>query len=122
MSLGKNVLQLRKDRGWTQADLAERAQMRIALISEIEQDRGNPRLSTLRKLLDALQCSPNALLSEPTTTEGPQHRGPLYLVIDRLLELDPAATAPLVEVLDTFCIGAETAARVRQSPDRWKKG
>jgi transcriptional regulator with XRE-family HTH domain len=113
MSLGENIRRLRKQKGWTQTDLAERAGVRIAHISNMEQDQGDPKLSTLRKLLTALECTPNALLSEPEFVGS----GTLLreVVIDRMRNLDERDIDPLVEVIDRYCIACETAAAFSQT-------
>jgi transcriptional regulator with XRE-family HTH domain len=55
MSLAENVKRLRRDKDWTQAQLAEATGLRIAHISEMEKGKGDPKLSTLYKLMRALQ-------------------------------------------------------------------
>jgi transcriptional regulator with XRE-family HTH domain len=51
--LAKNVRRLRRARGWTQYDLAEAANVRQALISQIENGAANPTLETLERLAAA---------------------------------------------------------------------
>lgn len=65
--LGKRLEQLRTARGWTQAQLAERAGLTDSAISMIENDLRWPRQDTLRKLATALECSVTDLLQNPTT-------------------------------------------------------
>lgn len=48
---------LRKAAGLSQDELAEMAHIRTATLSEIENGKGNPRLSTLGVIADALQVA-----------------------------------------------------------------
>ncbi len=62
MSIGQNIKNLRKEKDWTQQELAEATGIKVAHISKLESDEGDPKLSTLLKLTKALECSPNDLL------------------------------------------------------------
>ena len=53
--LAANVRQLRQDAGLSQQELAEAAEIRQALISEIERGGANPTLESLVKLAEALK-------------------------------------------------------------------
>ena len=53
--LAANVRQLRQDAGLSQQELAEAAEIRQALISEIERGEANPTLESLVKLAEALK-------------------------------------------------------------------
>ena len=52
--LGEQVRNVRKSRGITLKELAERTGLSIGYISQIERDLTDPSLSTLRKLSEAL--------------------------------------------------------------------
>jgi transcriptional regulator with XRE-family HTH domain len=53
---------LRKERGWTQPDLAKRAGVSAGYIARLETSRHDPKLSTLVKLARALKVSVAELL------------------------------------------------------------
>lgn len=53
-SVGEKLRRLRKERGLTQSQLAQRAGIESQTISNLERDRYVPRGSTLQKLADAL--------------------------------------------------------------------
>lgn len=55
--LGARVKQLRRARRLTQEQLAERAGLSYKFIGEIERGRGNPTLTTMSKLAEALGVS-----------------------------------------------------------------
>jgi len=64
MSLGNNLRRIRKEKGLSQTQLSEMAGIRVAHISKLENDDGDPKLSTLYKLMGALQCSADGLLMD----------------------------------------------------------
>ena len=59
---GANVRQARLGRGWTQEDLAHATGLATVQISRIERGRREVRLTTLLRLLRALEISPARLL------------------------------------------------------------
>lgn len=61
-TLGANLAQAREATGLTQSDLAEKAGTSRATIAQIESGQGDPRLSTLGALADALGVGPFVLL------------------------------------------------------------
>lgn len=72
-TIGKNVVKLRLDRGWTQAHLAEYSQISIRQIQAIESgDAENyPREKTMYKIAEALGVSPLRLFEAPEFTREP---------------------------------------------------
>ena len=64
MSFSENLKRLRRDRGWTQAQLAKAADLKITHIPKLENDNADPKLSSIYKLLSALGCSSDTLLME----------------------------------------------------------
>ena len=68
IGLGRRIRSLRKDRGMTLAELADRAGTATSQLSVIENGRREPRLSLLRRLAEVLGTSVDALLgAEPGT-------------------------------------------------------
>lgn len=53
----KTIIRERINRGWSQTQLAEAIGSRQPVISRLEQGNGNPSLSTLQKIADALDLS-----------------------------------------------------------------
>lgn len=76
--LASNAYHLRRARGLTQEQLAERIGVRQPRIAEIERGDANPRLDTLAKLARALGVTVSALLDEDFAdsegAEGPGRR------------------------------------------------
>ena len=59
---GENVRRIRHERGWTQEDLSARTGLAVVQISRIERGKREIRLTTLIRLLDAFNITPDALL------------------------------------------------------------
>ncbi len=62
IALGRRVAQLRKERGWTQEALAERAEMNWLQVGHVERGASDPKLSTIVKLAKALRVPAAELL------------------------------------------------------------
>jgi transcriptional regulator with XRE-family HTH domain len=61
--IGQTVKRLRTRRGWSQRDLAKRARITQAYISQLEGGRkSNPTMAAVTRLAKALGVSPAALL------------------------------------------------------------
>jgi len=56
-AFGKRIAEVRKSRGVTQSDLAERVNMSVVTIAYIETGKRWVRLSTLNKIAKALKVS-----------------------------------------------------------------
>lgn len=57
-----NLRRLRQQAALSQRELAERAQVRVATVTDLEAGRTEARPSTIRKLADALKCEPRELM------------------------------------------------------------
>lgn len=60
--LAANMKRLRKERGWSQEDLADEAGLDRTYISGIERKVKNPTISVVERLAKALPCSLGSLL------------------------------------------------------------
>ena len=60
--IGKSLKRQRTLKALTQAQLAERAGVTTATVARIERDEIEPRMTTLRKLADALDVEPAELV------------------------------------------------------------
>ena len=61
-NIGKNIRSLRKSKGWTQEQLAEKAGINDKEVSHIEQGRRNITIETLIKISSSLGLPPSSLL------------------------------------------------------------
>ena len=101
MAFPENLKRLRQDKGYTQADLAKHADLRVASISQLERGEGDPKLSTIYKLMDALECSADALLIDI------QHvtlSGVMKTMLERAVQLPEREQSIIIDVIDTYCI------------------
>lgn len=71
--IGERLFHIRKSRGLTQADVAERAGLSDRTYADIERGSANMRLETLLKICAALAITPNDILLQenpsPITVE-----------------------------------------------------
>lgn len=61
-NFGSNLRSARKERKWTQEDLAERSGVTPGEISRMEAGKRDPQVSTVEKLAAALELRPGQLL------------------------------------------------------------
>jgi transcriptional regulator with XRE-family HTH domain len=115
MSLAENIRRLRRDKGWTQGDLADRTGLRVAHISEMEKGKGDPKLSTLYKLMQALECSPDSLLMD---TDKVKTDVLLKQALERALSLDEVHKRIALHNLDMYCM-AVGMIRETENNQRW---
>ena len=84
--IGNKLLILRKDRGLTQSELAEKAGLSDRTYADIERGTVNMRLMTLIKICEALRIRPNdLLLSDDSPAEVNQEA-----TIERLKQCPPS--------------------------------
>ena len=101
MSFGDNLKRLRRDKGWTQGELADKAGLKTSHIPKLENDSGDPKLSTLYKLMNAFECSADTLLmdSEKVGTDGL-----LKASLDRIVGLPESQKYVLMDIIDAYCM------------------
>jgi transcriptional regulator with XRE-family HTH domain len=61
-SFGERLKDLRRGRMLTQRDLAERADIALSTVVNLEKQHTEPRFGTIRKLARALDVEPTALM------------------------------------------------------------
>lgn len=76
---GKRVERLRRDRGWTQADLARAAAVRQGYISVIENDTGAPSASLMAAIAKTLETTLDFLMLLSDDPRTPEDAKPTYL-------------------------------------------
>lgn len=65
MGIGEKIRQLRMERGLTQEELADRAELSKGFISQMERDLTSPSIATLEDLLICLGSDLHTFFSEP---------------------------------------------------------
>jgi transcriptional regulator with XRE-family HTH domain len=63
---GATVRRLRENKGWTQEQLAEQAEMSATYVGFIERGENVPTLTIILKLADALSVTPAQLIADVT--------------------------------------------------------
>jgi transcriptional regulator with XRE-family HTH domain len=61
-SFGDRLKEIRTDRMLTQRQLAERAAIALSTVVNLEKQHTEPRFGTIRKLAEALDVEPHALM------------------------------------------------------------
>ena len=69
MTVGKNIAELRKQKGWTQAELGERIGVSNQAVSKWEVGVTMPDIALLPRLADVFSCSIDALFSREAKVE-----------------------------------------------------
>lgn len=110
MSFGENLRRLRRDKGWTQNQLAKHADIKTNHISTMESDSADPKLSTIYKLVSALGCTPNALLQDYSIAGL---SAALAAVMERADKLDDQSKGVIIEIVDHYCMAKAAQAMLK---------
>lgn len=108
MSFGENVRRLRKDKGYSQDQLSRASGIKMAHISRLESDSSDPKLSTLYKLMEALNCSADSLLMDKDRVGIDSI---MKATLERLAALPDANKRVIIDVIHHYCqsVGATLA-------------
>ena len=68
MSIGENISRIRKEKGMTQEDLAEKLGVTFQAVSSWERDEYKPELETFIKLTEVLEVPATALVEDKSAT------------------------------------------------------
>lgn len=68
--VGLNLQRLRREKGWSQEDLAFESGLHRTYVSGIERGVRNPTVLVLARLAGTLKVAPAELLAEPCKTAG----------------------------------------------------
>tara|TARA_X000001316_G_C921937_1_gene36593 strand:- start:2277 stop:2642 length:366 start_codon:yes stop_codon:yes gene_type:complete len=89
------------DKGLTQGDLSNESGVGLGQISKLERNKADPTLSTIYKLMGALDCSADRLLMDK---EKAGLSGILKEQFERVSGLPKRDQELLIEIMDKFCI------------------
>lgn len=101
MAIGDNLKRLRRDKQWTQGDLSKASGVKVGHISKLENNDSDPKLSTLYKLINALECSPNAMLND---IEESNIEGLLEVAFERASGLPEKEKKTVIDLIDKYCL------------------
>ena len=95
--IGDRLLALRKQRGLTQAEVAERAGLSDRTYADAERGTVNLRVETLTRICDALHTTPDAvLLTKTETVLDPQ------IITERLHNCSDEELRTACAILDAY--------------------
>ena len=94
--IGARIRAIREEQGMTQGELSEKAHMSLPHISAIELGKVEMKLTTIMKLLEALQVSADSIL-RPDTPQGKIKYQEEFASI--LTECNPSETESLLKIL-----------------------
>lgn len=78
-SIGERIRKRRLSRGWTRSELAERAQLSLRFLAQLECGQGNISICRLARVAEELNCSLRALMPvTPTAARQDLDRGDSY--------------------------------------------
>ena len=106
-TVGQRLARLRKERGWTQVELAERLGIIQSLISDYERDRLRMNPAMVVRFAAALEITTDELL-QPKSAQTPLRRKPSLRVLRRLEKIErlPAHQQnTLLKTIDGFLKG-----------------
>ncbi len=107
-TLGQRIARLRKEKGYTQAELAEKMGTIQRLISDYERDKLRPHPEMLISFALVLEVSADELLGiKVSKKEGKKPQLRITQRIKKIEELPPAQQKTLLKTIDTFLKGAE---------------
>lgn len=72
-SIGTKIRNARKEAGMTQVELAKKTSLSRSYIGDIEKDRYNPSVATLRAIAEATGVPVESILDNSTSTQPPAH-------------------------------------------------
>lgn len=106
-TFGQRLARLRKERGWTQQELAERAGIIQALISDYERDKLRLNAEIIVRFANALEITTDELL-QPQGKKVSLRRKPSLRVqrrLEKIEKLPPHQQNYLLKTIDGFLKG-----------------
>jgi len=95
MNIGDRIRQLRKERDWTQDELAQRVGIMSQNVARYENGRTTPRKRMLEQFAEAFEITTDQLLSDPKNYDPLQTEDPelarLFREIVSMSDVDRAA-------------------------------
>jgi XRE family aerobic/anaerobic benzoate catabolism transcriptional regulator len=108
-ALGREVRRSRAKRGMTRRQLAEASRASERYLAQIESGAGNPSVTVLRAIAQALDLPAAALLGEPSA-----HSAARAALLDLVATLPDSALAELTDLIEARLVPADGADRARR--------
>jgi transcriptional regulator with XRE-family HTH domain len=106
MKLSEKIKKLRKDRKWSQSELAEKIKVHVTHISRLETERYSPSFDMLKKLAEAFEVTTDYLVFDSMENVGPINLKDktLYEKMKLIDELEEKDRAVIHGVIDAFLV------------------
>lgn len=98
-SISSTLKKLRKERKLTLKELADRTDVSISFLSQVERGKSSVTLESLRKIADALNVAPSAFFSETAENDDWSERLELFHYKDLSEGIEEADFAPILVTL-----------------------
>ncbi len=98
--VGKNLIGLRKQKGWSQSQLSEKAKLSTEFISRIERGAGAASLKSLEKIAKALEVKMGEFFDDPDDTDRWEIKIEALVILMRKGDKSIRKVYKLAEVLD----------------------
>lgn len=97
VSLGNRIREIREAQGLTQEDLATKTGLSIKHLSVLERGLKEPRLTTFLLITEALETTPNELLTTPAACSN-------YIsdIVYKASKLSPEKQEKLLKIVNTL--------------------
>jgi transcriptional regulator with XRE-family HTH domain len=99
MSTGKIIAELRKQKNWSQSDLARESQISRVMIGKYERDEASPSIDAAKKIADSLGVSLDALVGQGLNASIDK---PTLARIQAVMEMDESKKNVLLDLIDTY--------------------
>lgn len=106
MTLGRKIAKLRKSKGWTQTQLAEKVGVHPSHITRWERDKNQPAAGALSDLATHLEVTIEEITSVPSKRvldESIQDKD-LLAHFKKVQDLDEKDQATILQVIDAFLV------------------
>ena len=108
-ALGREVRRSRAKRGMTRRQMAQASRTSERYLAQIESGTGNPSVTVLRAIAQALDLPAAVLLGEPSANSAAR-----AALLDLVARLPDSALAELTDLIEARLVPAESADRARR--------
>ncbi|MCR4289399.1 MAG: helix-turn-helix domain-containing protein [Candidatus Scalindua sp.] len=106
-TVGQRIARLRKERGYTQIELAERMSIIQGLISDYERDKLRLHGEMVVRFAQALEVTADELLGLNSSKNGVKPNLKILRRLKKIESLPASSQKTLLKTIDTFLIAAE---------------
>jgi transcriptional regulator with XRE-family HTH domain len=104
-AFGQRLAALRKERGWTQPQLAEQLGVSVKAITYYEREASNPTTKTVEQIAEVFGVAPADLIAGQNARPQKRKSGPpsrLEQIFDRISELPRSKQQVVADMLEGF--------------------